>query len=389
MPLDHHPPKIVTTRGQKKVRCRTSGNRSQITVIACVSAVGQVIPPFVIFDSKSLNQQWTKGEVVGTRYGLSSSGWVDTELFKAWLKDHLLKYAVGIRPLLLVLDGHSTHYQPELIKYAKSNDVILMCLPPHSTHESQPLDASVFKPLKQNWNAACSKFMQQNPGKVITKYNFSPLLNEVWNKTMVPKVITAGFKRCGIYPFDPDVIDYGVPANDDSSSKPSNSNSNQQAPLDAVTSCQTSLNAVTSHLPIFAVTSQQLPLGAVDSQHQTTSEQEQLFQKRYEEQYDFPDPVYRQWLKANHPTTELVKENRVIEIADYELSLEQEQEEYDNYDFPNPFPDTQDWLQEDQVVEFSLDWPQEDQVVEFSPEQVLLFQKRFEKYDVPDPVYQQ
>ena len=93
-------------------------------------------------------------------------------------------------------------------------------------------------------------------------------------------------------------------------------------------------------------------------------------------------------VKANHPTTELVKENRVIEVADPELSLEQEQEEYDNYDFPNPFPDTQDWPQEDQVVEFSLDWPQEDEVVEFSPEQVLLFQKRFEeKYDVPDPVY--
>ena len=92
--------------------------------------MGQVIPPFVIFDSKSLNQQWTIGEVPGSRYGLSSSGWVDTELFKSWLKDHLLKYAVGTRPLLLVLDGHSTHYQPELIKYVKSNDVVLMCLPP-------------------------------------------------------------------------------------------------------------------------------------------------------------------------------------------------------------------------------------------------------------------
>ena len=34
MPLDHRPPKIVTTKGQKKVRCRTSGNKSQITVIA-------------------------------------------------------------------------------------------------------------------------------------------------------------------------------------------------------------------------------------------------------------------------------------------------------------------------------------------------------------------
>ena len=121
VPLDHRPPKIVAARGQKKVRSRSSGNNSQITVIACVSAVGHVILPFVIFDSKGLNYQWTKGEVVGTRYGLSSTGWVDTDLFKSWLTDHLLKYAVGGRPLLLILDGHSTHYQPELIKYAKEN----------------------------------------------------------------------------------------------------------------------------------------------------------------------------------------------------------------------------------------------------------------------------
>jgi len=188
------------------VRSRTSDNKSQITVIACVSAVGHVIPPFVIFDAKGLNYQWTVGEVVGIRYKLSSNGWVDTVLFKTWLKDHLLKYAAGSRPLLLILDGHSTHYQPELIKYAKENEVIMPFLTPLITHESQPLDASVFKPLKQTWNNACHKFMQKNPGKVITKYNFSPNFNEAWRKTMVPQVITAGFKAAGIYPFNPDVI---------------------------------------------------------------------------------------------------------------------------------------------------------------------------------------
>jgi hypothetical protein len=66
MPLDHRPPKIVTLKGQKKVRCRTSGNKSQITVIGCVSASGQAIPPFVIFDCKRLNKEWTKGRAAGT-----------------------------------------------------------------------------------------------------------------------------------------------------------------------------------------------------------------------------------------------------------------------------------------------------------------------------------
>jgi len=84
-----------------------------------VSASGHALPPFVIFDTKGLNPEWTKGEVVGTTYSLSAKGWVDTELFKGWLVNHFLKYAVGGRPLLLILDGHSGHYQPELIKYAK------------------------------------------------------------------------------------------------------------------------------------------------------------------------------------------------------------------------------------------------------------------------------
>ena len=74
MPLDHRPPKVVSQKGQKKVRSRTSGNKSQITVIACVCATGHALPPFVIFDTKGLNREWTKGEVVGTRYGLSVKG---------------------------------------------------------------------------------------------------------------------------------------------------------------------------------------------------------------------------------------------------------------------------------------------------------------------------
>ena len=53
IPLDGHAPRVIVKRGQKKVKCRTSGNKSQLTVIACVSASG-----------------------------LSSNGWVDSELFR-------------------------------------------------------------------------------------------------------------------------------------------------------------------------------------------------------------------------------------------------------------------------------------------------------------------
>jgi len=65
-------------------------------------------------------------------------GWVDVELFKGWLVKHLLKHAVVGRPLLLVLDGYSTHYQCETINFGHDNDVVVTSLSPHTTHESQP-----------------------------------------------------------------------------------------------------------------------------------------------------------------------------------------------------------------------------------------------------------
>ena len=102
------------------------------------------------------------------------------------------------------------HYQPELIRYARENAVILVCLSLHTTHETQTLDASVIRSLKQNWNDECHQFFQKNPGRVITKFDFSALLNLAWGKTMVPNVICSGFKQSGIYPFNPQAIDYGV-----------------------------------------------------------------------------------------------------------------------------------------------------------------------------------
>jgi len=83
----------------KKVRYRTSGNKSQVTVIACVNVSGQYIPPFIIFDATRLNMEWKKDEVVGTAYGLSSKGWIDSEDFRGWLSENFLAHAVGAQPL--------------------------------------------------------------------------------------------------------------------------------------------------------------------------------------------------------------------------------------------------------------------------------------------------
>ena len=56
--------------------------------------------------------------MVGTSYGLSTNGWVDSKLFKGWLLQYFVANAVGEHPILLLLDRHSSHFQPELVQFA-------------------------------------------------------------------------------------------------------------------------------------------------------------------------------------------------------------------------------------------------------------------------------
>ena len=165
-----------------------------------------------------------------------------------------------------------------MIQYARENNVILFCLPPHTTHESQPLDTCVFKPLKQNWQEACHHYIQANPGKIVTKYTFSALLNEAWGKTMVPNIISSGFKRSGIYPFNPSAIDYRM---DESMLEKQSHNESSSQP--------TNTSGATEH-------------SEKQQQKSFSADQEKLYKRRYEENYNLPDPEYLEWLKINHPS---------------------------------------------------------------------------------------
>ena len=205
MPLDPKSPKLVFEKGCH-ASCVTSGDKAQITIVACVSAAGFCLPPMVIWDRQSLSPELTIGEVPGTIYGLSKKGWIDYELFDVWFHNHFLRYAPTSRPILLVLDGHSSHYCPDTIRLAAKHQVILFALPPNTTHLSQPLDKGCFSSLKECWKQVCHEFLTANSGMVVTRYQFSQLFSKAWMRSMTISNITSGFRITGLYPTDRQVL---------------------------------------------------------------------------------------------------------------------------------------------------------------------------------------
>lgn len=201
MPLDPKPLRLVCGVGTKNPVAVGAGNKAQISVVGCVSAAGYCIPPMIIYGRKTLSREMVKDEIPGTLYGLSPKGWMDQELFDLWI-DHFLHYAPPARPLLLLMDGHSSHYCPSAIHIASQHQVVLLALPPNTTHLAQPLDKGIFGPLKVEWRKLCHEYIIANPGKVVTHHCFSELFAKAWIRSMTMKNILASFRTCGVYPIN-------------------------------------------------------------------------------------------------------------------------------------------------------------------------------------------
>ena len=197
--------KTVDLRGVKNLLSVSSGSKAQVTVITCVIAAGQAIPPFIIWKRKSMTPQMGEGEIPGTHYGFSESGWTNMDIFDTWFKRLFLRYAPASRPLVLFMDGHSSHYQPDTLSLASESGIIIFTLPPNTTHLLQPLDKGVFGPFKAHWKRVCEDFKVSHR-QVINEYNFCSLFSKAWLESMTVSNIAGGFRTTGLYPVNRDAI---------------------------------------------------------------------------------------------------------------------------------------------------------------------------------------
>ncbi|XP_053383877.1 uncharacterized protein LOC128550038 [Mercenaria mercenaria] len=206
--LEHKPPKIVAG-AHYKTQAVTAGRSKTVTVIGGGNALGQQIPPFFIFPGARMQPALMEGAAPEADGTVSESGWSNTEIFGKYMKEHvepLLPARNNDSPVLILYDGHKSHVSLGLVEWARDQHIVLFVLPPHCSHLLQPMDVSCFGPFEVGWNAACHHHMRESGGRVVTRYEVGRIASKVYSSTLTPLNIQSAFRRCGIYPFDPDVI---------------------------------------------------------------------------------------------------------------------------------------------------------------------------------------
>lgn len=106
----------------------------------------------------------------------------------------------------MLLDNHDSHLSIEGLNYSKENGITILSFPSHCSHKLQPLDRSVYGPLKKYISSAFDSWMVNNPGKTMTIYEIPEMVKQALPLAATSNNITAGFTVNGIYPFKPNIF---------------------------------------------------------------------------------------------------------------------------------------------------------------------------------------
>lgn len=129
----------------------------------------------------------------------NSSGWMQQREFLMYMR-HFIKYtnASFQRPQLLLLDNHDSHLSIEAIDLANEYSITMLTFPPHCSHRLQPLDVSVFGPMKAFYKKKCMAWTKHNANRPIEIHHIPELVSECIDDACTPVNIKAGFRATGM-----------------------------------------------------------------------------------------------------------------------------------------------------------------------------------------------
>ncbi|XP_011699153.1 PREDICTED: uncharacterized protein LOC105456648, partial [Wasmannia auropunctata] len=147
----------------------------------------------------------------GYSYGRSDNGWMKGENFFEYIANvfypWLIKNEIQF-PVVLFVDGHSSHLTQPLSAFCATSGIELVALHPNSTHIIQPMDVSLFKSLKTAWKQTISNYQIKFNQLSIQYQDFGTELKETLEGIGVTKILKNGFRVCGLHPFNIDAIDF-------------------------------------------------------------------------------------------------------------------------------------------------------------------------------------
>ena len=175
---------LVLGNAEKNVVLQKNpGSRIWMTIVEFISADGRALTPLVIFKGETDQQQWLPEDrdfLSSWDFKSSTEEWTDDKIALTWLKTIFIPQTMSQKEgekRLLIIDGHGSHATDEFMFECFYNGIHVLWLPPHSSHVTQPLDVTVFGPVKNAYRRALSRLDSDDDSSLRSKISFLKCCN--------------------------------------------------------------------------------------------------------------------------------------------------------------------------------------------------------------------
>ncbi|CUS07662.1 unnamed protein product [Tuber aestivum] len=181
------------------------------TIIECINKFGSsVVPAFILKGKVTVESQLPADEQLESQFRFAIAHTDSSFNNKAhgfeWLARIFIPYTRGNTSRqpwrVLLLDGHESHFSPEMCDLAYYNRVLLLFFLGKATHLLQPLDIGIFGPLKQSFRALIEADAAE--GELHVDWSdFYKTYEKARKETITEHLCHAGFRHAGLIPPDP------------------------------------------------------------------------------------------------------------------------------------------------------------------------------------------
>jgi hypothetical protein len=175
--FSYHSNKMLEVKGARTVHSRASTTETKhVTLVATVTASGNMLPPFLIFKGKP--QGCIALREFGTyldagRYACQEKAWMNESKMNEWIDIILQPWKANqdennpsVKPSILVLDAYRVHQMGSVINRIQSMGIEVVHIPTGCTYLCQPIDVGINKPIKSGLCQKWEDWMMEGDGLV-------------------------------------------------------------------------------------------------------------------------------------------------------------------------------------------------------------------------------
>lgn len=195
------------------------GDAEHITLAASISADGRALAPVVMLRGVEAKYRTLVDGVTQTPAEFlphdtlvcyHNPAGVNGPIMETWTASYLdqTKELRATGKTMVIFNGYASHLSIRVLRMFRENNTIVYALPSHTSHVTQSLDVAVFGPMKAHARQRLSVFANSptNFRAKLNVYVAREIITQAHLLSTTPGNITAGFRRTGFHPLNPNVF---------------------------------------------------------------------------------------------------------------------------------------------------------------------------------------